>query len=74
MIKLVWFVAFVHAQAGPGVMAIDETETFQDAAACDAYGASMKDRVADFARGVARLDWHDSLRVSFKCEPNGRPS
>jgi hypothetical protein len=74
VIKLIWFVAFVHAQAGPQVINIGETTAFRDMAMCDAFGKVMKDRLADYARGVAKLDWGDKVAVAFKCEPAGDPA
>lgn len=74
MIKLIWFVAFVHVQAGTQVVTIGETTVFPDNARCALFGAEMKDRLADYARGVAKIDWTDKVAVSFKCEPNGKPA
>ncbi len=74
MVKLVWFVAFVHAQAGPQVINIGETTAFADDAMCQAFGKVMKDRLADYARGVVKLDWSDKVVVAFKCEPDGDPT
>lgn len=68
MIKLIWFVAFVHAQAGPRVINIGETTVFKDMAMCEAFGKVMSDRVADYVRGLAKLDWSDSVAVQFKCQ------
>lgn len=74
MIKLIWFVAFVHAQAGPQVINIGETTAFKDDAMCQAFGKAMKDRLADYARGVLKMDWSDKVAVAFKCEPAGKPT
>lgn len=73
MIKLIWMVAFVHAQAGPQVIRISETTTFDDLARCKFFGEAMKDRLADYARGVIKLDWKDKIAVAYKCEPSGQP-
>jgi len=74
MIKLIWFAAFVHAQTGPQVITIGETTLFKDRALCEAFGKIMSARLADYARGVAKLDWRDRVAVQFKCEPNGQPT
>lgn len=74
MIKLLWFAAFVHAQAGPQVITIGETTAFRDDAMCQAFGKVMKDRVADYARGVLKLDWSDKVAIAWKCEPAGDPT
>jgi hypothetical protein len=74
MIKLIWFVAFIHNQAGPQVVNVSETTLFKDDKMCQAFGTTMKDRLADYTRGVAHLDWSDKVAVSFKCEANGDPS
>jgi hypothetical protein len=74
MIKLIWFAAFVHAQAGPQIVPISETTVFSDRAKCEAFGNLMKARLADYARGAAKLDWKDRVAVQFKCEPSGQPT
>jgi hypothetical protein len=74
VIKLIWFVAFVHAQTGPQVIQVGETTLFRDDAMCQAFGAVMKDRLADYARGLAKLDWSDRVAIQWRCEPNGRPA
>ena len=74
MIKLIWFVAFVHIQAGPQVVRIGETTIFADQAKCEMFGADMKARLADYARGALHLDWPDKIAVQFKCEPSGDPT
>lgn len=74
MVKLIWFVAFVHLQAGPQVVRIGETTTFADDEACQAFGKVMSDRLSDYARGALKLDWSDKVAVQFKCEPNGNPT
>lgn len=71
--KLVWFAAFITAQ-GPQVATISESTTFKDQAMCEAFGQVMSDRLADYARGGARLDWDSRVTVSWKCEPDGRPA
>jgi hypothetical protein len=74
MIKLIWFVAFIHAQAGPQVVKIGETTTFDDVARCNVFGEAMRVRLADYARGALHLDWPDKIAVQFKCEPSGDPT
>jgi hypothetical protein len=74
MIKLLWFAAFVHMQAGPQVITIGETTAFRDDAMCQAFGKAMQERVADYARGIAKLDWSDKVAIAWKCEPAGNPS
>ena len=73
MIKLIWFVAFIHAQAGPQVVAVQDSEKLKDEEQCTLYGEAMKDRFADYARGAAHLTWQDKVAVQFKCEPDGDP-
>jgi hypothetical protein len=74
MIKLLWFAAFVHMHAGPQVITIGETTAFRDEAMCQAFGKVMQERVADYARGIAKLDWSDKVAIAWKCEPAGEPS
>jgi hypothetical protein len=74
MIKLLWVVTFVHAQSGPITGRVNETTLFANEAECKAFGESMKDRVADYARGAAQLDWKDYVAVKYSCQPNGDPA
>ena len=73
MIKLLWFAAFIGLQ-GPQVAEISESTTFADEETCQAFGKIMSDRLADYARGAAHLDWNIRVRVGFKCSPNGHPA
>tara|TARA_R110000868_G_scaffold368772_2_gene631909 strand:- start:80 stop:304 length:225 start_codon:yes stop_codon:yes gene_type:complete len=74
MIKLLWVVAFVHAQSGPTTGRIKEETIFTNEVECSAFGEAMKGRVADYARGAAGLQWKNFVAVLYKCEPNGDPA
>lgn len=72
MIALIWF-AVLMTPHGSAVLPIQETTTFATMDECKVFGEKMKSRTADYARGLARLDWNAPIYVAFKCAPAGQP-
>ncbi len=73
MIKLLWFIAIMTAE-GPRSLAIPETGTFNDMAACDEFAERMKTRMPDYVRGAFHAEWDTPVGIGFKCGQPGRPA
>ena len=71
--KLIW-VALVMTAQGPQVVPFIDETPFKADAECAAFGGEMKDRTADFVRGMFNVPWAAPVQVAFKCEPNGQPA
>lgn len=68
---LVWIVVTVTA-GGPVTGPIPEMTKFKSETECTEFGKGMAPRVADFTRGMLRLDWTVPVHVTFRCAPAGQ--
>lgn len=72
MIKLLWLVVTIGAQ-GPMSGRIQEPQTFDTLAECQAYGERMAPRMEDWARGYIGAHWSHPVQVQFRCD-EGEPA
>ena len=70
---LVWIVAAMTAR-GPVTGPIPEMTKFNSEAECVEFGNGMQQRVADYTRGMLKLDWSIPVSVAFQCQPSGQDS
>jgi hypothetical protein len=70
---LIWAVMTIGPQ-GPVGGNLPETTKFESKEACEKFGEEMIPRMQDWIRGAVRADWGHPVRVTFKCDAEGRPT
>lgn len=70
---LLWAIAVVMSN-GSGILQAKEKRLFDTQAACEEYAKEFSPRMADWTRGVLKLDWDAQVRVAYRCADNAQKS
>jgi hypothetical protein len=67
MVEIMWAFAFISVQGLPAEGVMKENNKFDTLEKCADFGAEYAPRVADYVRGMAKLDWDDPVHVRHAC-------